>query len=365
MLLRFFDTDGIHEIADFAALASRFGHPGGYAFIACSREELAARQSELQAAVHQCGSAPLVDLHISDLLNAQIPSHYDYTSRYDMMIFRRLAGEGESGSAPGARHKGGPTILKRIDTQPLGFVVFERLLLCVHPDSCSLCARYAARQQAGEDSESRPGTRLPASPADLMLRLIGQMVDGFLALRRELTRQLDRWQAALLDPKSRFSNWASLLHARLTLHYLDEICEDQRAALEDWIEVIENWPSAQGTQQHDAHDLLKVRSRDVLEHIERVAHHVRRLEQSTETAIQIHFNAQGNRTNDIMRTLTALTAVFLPLNLLAAIFGMNFEFLPLIHEDRGFWWTIGAMSAITVLLGLIFWRKHYLARSGR
>ena len=57
-------------------------------------------------------------------------------------------------------------------------------------------------------------------------------------------------------------------------------------------------------------DLLKVRSRDVLEHIERVVHHVRRLEQSTETVVQMHFSVQSNRTNDIMRTLTALTAVF-------------------------------------------------------
>jgi magnesium transporter len=63
-------------------------------------------------------------------------------------------------------------------------------------------------------------------------------------------------------------------------------------------------------------DLLHVRSRDVLEHIERVVHHVRRLEQSVETAVQMHFSVQGSRTNDIMRTLTVLTAIFLPLNLI-------------------------------------------------
>ena len=36
-----------------------------------------------------------------------------------------------------------------------------------------------------------------------------------------------------------------------------------------------------------------------------------------ESAVQIHLNAQSNRTNDIMRTLTVLTAIFLPLNLIA------------------------------------------------
>jgi magnesium transporter len=79
----------------------------------------------------------------------------------------------------------------------------------------------------------------------------------------------------------------------------------------------------------------------------------------------MHFSAQSNRTNDIMRTLTALTAIFLPLNLIAGIFGMNFEFIPLLHEKTGFWWAMGSMALIAVGLGVVFWRKRYLARSGR
>jgi magnesium transporter len=64
-----------------------------------------------------------------------------------------------------------------------------------------------------------------------------------------------------------------------------------------------------------------------------------------------------------MRTLTALTAIFLPLNLIAGIFGMNFEFLPIIHDKNGFWWVLGGMVCTASLLGLLFWRKRYLART--
>jgi Mg2+ and Co2+ transporter CorA len=66
-----------------------------------------------------------------------------------------------------------------------------------------------------------------------------------------------------------------------------------------------------------------------------------------------------------MRTLTTLTAVFLPLNLIAGIFGMNFEFIPLVHSQGGFWWAMGAMGLIALVLVVVFWRKKYLARSGR
>jgi len=79
--------------------------------------------------------------------------------------------------------------------------------------------------------------------------------------------------------------------------------------------------------------------------------------------VQIHFSALGHRTNEIMRVLTALTAIFLPLNLIAGIFGMNFEVLPLTTRASGFWWTLTTMGVIALLLGVLFWRKHYLART--
>jgi magnesium transporter len=90
---------------------------------------------------------------------------------------------------------------------------------------------------------------------------------------------------------------------------------------------------------------------------------VRRLEQNAETAVQLHFSVQSHRTNDIMRVLTVLTAVFLPLNLIAGIFGMNFEFVPLVHKAGGFWIAMAAMATIALLLVLVFWRKRYLERN--
>jgi Mg2+ and Co2+ transporter CorA len=344
----------------------------GHVWIACTREELQDQLAGLQAALQNLCGLQLLDLHVSDLLNAQLPSRFDYTSQYDLLVFRRLAAtptaaaEGTSQPLPTPSRRGGPPILRHIDTSPVGFTVFERVLLSVHPADGAARDAYASRLLQSTASELRNAShRLPTSPADLMLRIVNLMVDGFLELRRELTRQLDHWQAELLNPRTRFSNWAALLEARLALHQLDELCEDQRAAIQDWIDTVKTWPEADTPTAQRERDLLLVRSRDVLEHIERVAHHVRRLEQSIETAVQIHFNAQSNRTNDIMRTLTVLTAIFLPLNLIAGIFGMNFDVIPLIHHDSGFWWAMGSMGLIGAGLATLFWRKRYLVRSGR
>ena len=369
-------SSGVHELT---ALPHHLPEQG-FVWIACARPAFQLRLAEIQQHLQLLTGLQLVDLHVSDLLNAQLPSHYDYTSQYDLLVFRRLATANASVEAddenPGTpqRKPTGPLVLRRLDTSPVGFAVFDHVLLTVHPSDCTVREAYASKLLAtapgapGDMREGRanpiPGSRLPASPADLMLRVVNLMVDGYLDLRRELTRQLDHWQTELLRPRARHVNWSSLLDARLSLHQLDEICEDQRSAVQDWIDALETWAQPDSPAGQRELDLLKVRSRDVLEHIERVVHHVRRLEQSTETAVQMHFSVQGNRTNDIMRTLTALTAVFLPLNLIAGIFGMNFEFIPLIHKADGFWWAMGAMVVIALALVLLFWRKRYLARTG-
>ena len=66
---------------------------GGFVWVGSARREFEVRQAEVQAALQRWGSAPLVDLHASDLLNSQLPSHFDYTSWYDMLVFRRLRSE--------------------------------------------------------------------------------------------------------------------------------------------------------------------------------------------------------------------------------------------------------------------------------
>jgi magnesium transporter len=334
----------------------------GFVWIGCARPEFESRLAELQDALQRWTGGPLVDLHVSDLLNTQLPSQFDYTSWYDLMVFRRLAAGAESATTAEAP----PTAvsaqraLDAIDTSPVGFVVFDRVLLTVHPSDCAVREYFAQRLASLSPGELRATGRLPASPSDLMLRMVNHMVDGYLDLRRLLTRQLGQLQQELLSPKGRFHDWQMLLHSRNALHLLEDTCEDQRSAVQEWIDGLDDWPDATDASARRERELLRVRARDVLEHIERVLGHVRRLEQSAEAAVQMHFSALGYRTNDIMRTLTVLTAIFLPLNLITGVFGMNFEFLPLIHTATGFWVALALMGLVAVGLVTFFWRRRYL-----
>jgi len=340
----------------------------GFLWIGYGRREFEVGELVAQQALSRWDCGNIVDLHVSDLINNQLPSHFDYTSWYDMLVFRRLAAapgsqdlfvDDEHGTLASAQRA-----LRAIDTSPVGFAVFDRVLITVHPTDCQVREFFAQKlgrlTEGREKRDSRGGARLPTSPADLMLRMVNHMVDSYLELRRLLTRQLATLQRVLLDQNSEFNDWPLLLESRDALHRLEDTCEDQRSAIQEWIDALDEWPTDGDPHVTRERELLRVRSRDVLEHVERVLTHVRRLESSAESAVQMHFSALGHRTNSIMRTLTVLTAIFLPLNLITGVFGMNFEWMPLIKNANGFWDAALLMLGVAIGLWALFRRKRYL-----
>ena len=350
----------------------------GFVWIYLERDELDLALPLLQRAAQTLGGSQLLDLHTLDLGLDIHPSNYDYTSVYDLIVFRRLALPGESrDDLAGDRSEAPPgtpgqsqsrlATFGRIRSQAVGFVIFDRLLISVHPAGCptarGFVKRFLADIQQGMDAATARSRR-PTSPADLVLRMINGMVDSYLELRRDLTAELERWQVHLLRNNARNTDWNALMHARSQLHVLEDLCEEQLDAMQEWLDSLREQPlesfHSQPAQAQEQRDMLVARARDVVEHIERVMQHARRLQQSAETVVQIHFSAQGNRTNDIMRVLTTLTAIFLPLNLIAGVFGMNFKEMPLLDWRIGFWVATGTMALIALGLSLWFWRKRYL-----
>jgi len=341
----------------------------GFLWVSLSRDQLESGLTQVQDVAHHIGGSPLLDLHVKDLDNALHPSRYDFTSIYDIVIFRRLSTpaevEAELGPALPPVRRGVPRALgafRRIRTQAMGFAVFDRLLVSVHPAGCPL-TRALVERYAQDAIQNGSRSRLPSSPADLMLRMVDAAVDGYLDLRRQLAQELTAWQEGLLRPAARDADWSAVMVARSQIHLLEDLCEEQADAIQEWLDTAANQLPPMLSQA--GRDALVARANDVIGHIQRVITQVRRMEQGAEAAVQIHFSAQSHRTNAVMRTLTAVTAIFLPLNLVTGIFGMNFEDMPLLEQAQGFWITLGAMAAVAGALGLVFWRKRYMARSGR
>jgi magnesium transporter len=340
----------------------------GFVWLDATHEEVAANTDTWRDAVERVTGIHIYDPHLTDATNLSHPSYFDSTQDYAMLVFRKLA-LGANGDKRGDLNELDtdrkiPPALTKLATVPVTFLLMDKALVTVHAPSSRTIE--AARARLLDTRQKRDGSthssRAPASPEELMLRLLNAMVDQYLELRQPLTSQIDRWQRALLNPRRPFTDWMALLDARNELHKLDHLCEGQHDAVQELRDYLVD--NHDVSEKNRTTDLLLVRVNDVMEHITRVLNHARRLESSIESAVQIHFAAMAHRTNDVMRTLTVITALFMPLTLITGVFGMNFDHLPLLKERDGFWITMGAMALVVVGMLLYFRRKRYLEDRG-
>ncbi len=78
-----------------------------------------------------------------------------------------------------------------------------------------------------------------------------------------------------------------------------------------------------------------------------------------ESQINLFFSVQGHRLNEVIKTLTIFSVVFIPLTFLAGIYGMNFENMPELKMHYGYFILLGVMFVVTVISFIIFKRKKW------
>ena len=87
--------------------------------------------------------------------------------------------------------------------------------------------------------------------------------------------------------------------------------------------------------------------RDVYDHLFTVAELIESYRDLLSGALDAHLSVTSNKMNEIMKTLTIITTVLMPIAVLSGIYGMNFQYLPLATH----WWGFFAVSGIMMALG--------------
>ena len=102
--------------------------------------------------------------------------------------------------------------------------------------------------------------------------------------------------------------------------------------------------------------------RDVHDHLLRISDMAESYRDLVSGLFEIHFSVTASKTNDVMKFLALISATMLPLTLLSGIYGMNFENMPFLHTDYGYFITLGLMVFIVVCLLFYFWRKGWFGK---
>ena len=78
-----------------------------------------------------------------------------------------------------------------------------------------------------------------------------------------------------------------------------------------------------------------------------------------DSASNFHFSAQSQRMNQIMKTLTIFSVIFMPLTFIVGVYGMNFDNMPELHEKDGYYWALGIMVFIAICMTIYFKKKDW------
>lgn len=118
------------------------------------------------------------------------------------------------------------------------------------------------------------------------------------------------------------------------------------------------------TLRHSESDLVRAASlpylRDLYDHMLQVSDRIETCRELLTDLRDVHLSTLSNRTNTVMKIVAIFSSVFLPLTFITGVFGMNFEFMPLIHRSSGFAISVGAMLAIVLGMLWIFRHKRWL-----
>lgn len=100
--------------------------------------------------------------------------------------------------------------------------------------------------------------------------------------------------------------------------------------------------------------------RDSLDHVIQVNESLETQRESITTLIDIYLSSVSNRMNEVMKVLTIIATIFIPLTFIAGVYGMNFANMPELHYKYGYFIVWGIMIIVVALLVFYFKRKKWL-----
>ena len=99
--------------------------------------------------------------------------------------------------------------------------------------------------------------------------------------------------------------------------------------------------------------------RDVYDHFTRVADLCDSYRELVSGALEAYLTTTSNRMNEIMKVLTAIATIMLPLTFIAGLYGMNFEHMPELKWRYGYPYALGLMAIVAILMLTYFKRKRW------
>ena len=185
----------------------------------------------------------------------------------------------------------------------------------------------------------------------LMFRMLEAIIDNYFEVLEEISSQIETIDAQLHLTQDK-SILASIELEKRKLIELRKIAQPMR----DVTNQLENSESP-FIQNSNRHYFRSLRSScmSVLEEIDAN-------KQILEGMANLYYAAQGQRMNEIMRVLTVVSSIFIPLTFIVGVYGMNFEHMPELKYPYGYYSVIAFMFALAIGLVALFIKRGWIKK---
>lgn len=191
-----------------------------------------------------------------------------------------------------------------------------------------------------------PSQRLREQKADyLFYRLIDTIIDQYFVVLEEIGEKIDRLETLIIDLPDR-------THTR-TLYRLKRNTLTLRKAI---------WPIREAVNHLSEVDEKFIRKftrtylRDVYDHAMQTIDTIETYRDMLSSMLDIYLSSMTNHLNQVMKTLTVIATIFIPITFIASLYGMNFIDMPELKWHYGYPYALGLM-ATSIILMIIYFRK--------
>lgn len=196
----------------------------------------------------------------------------------------------------------------------------------------------------------REGSRLRSMKADyLLIALMDLVVDHYLSVVENIGDEVQNLEDMIYDNPVKQHLYTVMSNKR-TLLYLWRIIQP----IQESLYTIKGIPTELINQSN------KIYLEDVYDHLSTVRDSLDLYIELNNSMRESYSYSIGLKTNEVMKLLTIISTLFIPLTFLVGVYGMNFENIPELSWEYGYFYVWGLMILITVLLIFYFKKRKWL-----
>ena len=206
------------------------------------------------------------------------------------------------------------------------------------------------------DMTKRLREQTPESEEYIVYRILDALTDSFFPLLSNIDDEIDELEDAMIQAPSE-EQLHRIFSLKRELVTLRRVVTPQRDLLASGGDLIQRLPGLEGDAAHDYF-------RDVYDHLIRISDLIDSFRDLLSGALDVYLSTQSNRMNQVMKQLTIVATIFLPLTFVSGFFGQNFGWL-VRHIDGETAFLVyggGGLVIPVILLYVWFRRSGFLER---